>query len=533
MSALRPPVFVSLAVLAAVVACVTNPVTGKKEFSLLSDEEAAELGRRAAEETIASVGLVDDPKMAAYVDAVGQRLARKSELPAARWEFKVLDDPAVNAFALPGGHVFVTRGILARMSSEAELASVLGHEIGHVTARHSASQISQQELAGLGLGLGSVLLPGVGRFAGLAQLGLGLLFLKYGRDAERQADELGFRYAESAGYDPRAAVELFQMLSREGGRSGRLPEWLATHPNPEHRLESTRERIAKSGRNYEGLELGRVAYLASLEGLPYGPDPRQGYFMGSRFVQPKLGFQVEFPPGWKTVNEPRLVGAVSPDQAAAVVVTVAGEGEPMALAQRFLAQEGVQGSAPVSGPIGGLPAAATQFTARTEQGRVEGFASFVAYEGKTYRLLGYTPAGRLAAFDPALRASLGSFRPLTNPEERQVRPPRLEIRTLEAPMTLVEFQRRWPSAVSIDELAVLNGVQPMAAIPAGRQVKRVVPGTGIPAAGAPGGGDRSGGSSREAEALARGTARPRGGRNADAAADGGGPSGAAPGGDRQ
>jgi predicted Zn-dependent protease len=204
------------------------------------------MGQQAAQEVGQSIGYVDDPELQAYVAGIGKRMAAKSERPNLPWEFHVVNDAAVNAFALPGGFIYVTRGLLAHMNSEAELATVLGHEIGHVTARHSVQQISKAQLATLGLGIGSILSSDVAQFAGLASQGLGVLFLKYGRDAENQADMLGFKYSLGLNYDVREMANVFSTLNRAsqvGGGGGRLPEWLSTHPDPENRVKNTQQRL--------------------------------------------------------------------------------------------------------------------------------------------------------------------------------------------------------------------------------------------------------------------------------------------------
>ena len=169
--------------------CARNPVTGKNELSLVSEGQEIQMGQQAAQEVAQTIGFVDDSELQSYVANIGKRMAAKSERPDLPWEFHVVNDASVNAFALPGGFIYVTRGLLGSMNSEAELATVLGHEIGHVTARHSVQQISKAQLATLGLGIGSIVSSDIAQFAGLASQGLQVLFLKYGRDAENQADE--------------------------------------------------------------------------------------------------------------------------------------------------------------------------------------------------------------------------------------------------------------------------------------------------------------------------------------------------------
>jgi len=228
------PTVLIMAAATAATGCVTNPATGARQLILVSERQEIQLGMDADPQISASYGLYPDSAIQQYVRTLGEELAATSERPQLPWTFRVVDDPVVNAFALPGGFIYVTRGIMAYFGSEAELASVLGHEIGHVTARHSAAQMSQAQLAQLGLGVGVVLLPELADYAGLAQAGLGLLFLKFGRDDERQADGLGFRYMTRVGYDPREMPGVFAMLGRVSEASGSpgIPVWLSTHPDP-------------------------------------------------------------------------------------------------------------------------------------------------------------------------------------------------------------------------------------------------------------------------------------------------------------
>src|SRR5262245_4785046 len=211
-----------VAAICLIAGCATNPVTGKRELALVSEAQELQIGQQAAEQTRSEIGLVKDDALQAYVHAVGAKLAAGSERPQLPWSFQVVDDPTPNAFALPGGFIFVTRGLMGYMGSEAQLASVLGHEIGHVTARHSVQQMSQAQIAQLGLGVGMIFVPELQQFGDWLGSGLQLLFLKHGRDAERQADELGFRYALEKRYDVREMADVFetlQQLSQQGSRS--------------------------------------------------------------------------------------------------------------------------------------------------------------------------------------------------------------------------------------------------------------------------------------------------------------------------
>src|SRR5438874_4126399 len=230
MSPSRLPLAAALAA-GLVSGCATNPATGARQLMLISESQEIAMGRDYDKQVVASIGLYPDSGLQRYLQQFGTRLAATSERPNLPWTFRVVDDPVVNAFALPGGFIYVTRGIFAHLNSEAELAGVVGHEIGHVTARHSVSQLSKQQLAQLGLAVGTTASPDFERFAGLASAGLGVLFLKYSRDAERQADDLGLRYMWRASYDAREMPHVFQMLARvsQAQAGGRVPERLP-HP---------------------------------------------------------------------------------------------------------------------------------------------------------------------------------------------------------------------------------------------------------------------------------------------------------------
>src|SRR5437588_10072565 len=272
---IRPAVLAGLGALG----CAPNPATGARQIMLVSESQEIAMGRDYDRQVVASIGLYPDSGLERYIQQFGMRLATTSERPNLPWTFRVVDDPVVNAFALPGGFIYVTRGILAHLNSEAELAGGGGDGIGHVTARHSVSQMTKQQLAQLGLAVGAIASPDVGRYAGLASQAIGVLFLKYSRDNESQADELGLRYLRRAAYDPREMPHVFEMLTRvsqaQGG--GRVPERLATHPNPENSRGRNAQEIPAGPQSIAGSVVNRDSYLQRLDGLVFGSNPREGY----------------------------------------------------------------------------------------------------------------------------------------------------------------------------------------------------------------------------------------------------------------
>jgi predicted Zn-dependent protease len=223
--------------------CAINPVTGKRELMLLTEKDEIKLGKETDKQIIVMYGIYSDGQLTQYINSMGQRMVKICHRPHLIFEFKVMDNPIINAFAVPGGYVYLTRGILAYLNSEAELAGVMGHEIGHVTARHSAKQYSKAQLAGLGIGLGSIFSEQFAKYAGLVQQGVGFLFLKFSRDNEHEADKLGVEYSTKIGYDSKEMANFFVTLDKMHDKGkGSLPDWLSTHPNPENRIKAVRSK---------------------------------------------------------------------------------------------------------------------------------------------------------------------------------------------------------------------------------------------------------------------------------------------------
>ena len=456
--------------------CATNPATGRRELALISEGQEIRMGLEADPSIVASMGLDPDSGRQRYVRELGLRLARVSERPNLPWTFRVIDDPVVNAFAIPGGHVYVTRGIMAHLDNEAELVAVLGHEIGHITARHSVSQMSRAQLAQLGLVVGTVLKPELQRYAGVASQGLGLMFLKYGRDDETQADELGFRYMRRVDYDTRRMPGVYTLLDRvsQASGGGRLPDWLSTHPNPANRRTTVERYIAALPADSLGRIVNRESYLRQIDGVVFGENPRDGFFKGTQFFHPDLKFRMSFPEGWKTQNQRQGVVALSPQQDAILQLTLAQQDTPDAAARAFFAQQGMSGT-PGRGTIHGLPATGGVFRAITEDSTVlAGRAVFVGYDGRVYQLLAYAPQARWSTHAAAADQTFSSFDRLTDPAALSVQPWRLQIVTLPQGMALEEFVRRYPSPAPAEATALVNNVAADARFSAGAIRKRIV-----------------------------------------------------------
>jgi predicted Zn-dependent protease len=455
--------------------CAINPVSGEREFVMVSEAQEIAMGRQGSTEVIAAIGRVPDAGLQSYVNEIGQGMARQSERPELAWEFHVLDDASVNAFAMPGGYIFVTRGLLTHMTNEAQLASVLGHEIAHVTARHSVQQMSRQQVASLALGLGSVFSETIADYGQIASVGLGLLFLSYSRSHETQADELGFHYALDRGYDTREMGGVFEMFRRNAqmAGAGRLPEWQSSHPDPGNRIQEVQQMVAASPEDFSAKRVGQDEFLGHLEGMAFGEDPRAGFFRGGLFLHPDLEFQLAFPDGWPRQNAADAVTAISPDRDALIQLRGA-EGSAAEAARRFRDQDGVQAGAPSSGTIHGSRAVTTEFTAQGGQNEsIRGIVTFIEFEGNTWGILAYSVGERFASYHPTFARSHGSFERLTDRAALAAQPLRMTIVRAPRAMSLQQFNSEMPSSIPLAELALINGLDENARLRAGQPIKRV------------------------------------------------------------
>ncbi len=461
--------------------CATNPVTGQKQFSLVSSGQELQMGREGHQAVLQEYGLYNDAKLQAYVDSVGHRLARVSHLPNLEWHFTLLDDPTVNAFALPGGYIYITRGILAYLNSEAQLAGVLGHEIGHVTARHTARRVTQQELAGLGLGVASIFSEGFQRYSSAAQQALSLVFLKYSRDDETQADQLGVDYSTKAGYDSREIPATYAMLKRVGERAGqRMPAFLSTHPDPGDRENRTRALATQATVGKTGLVIRGNAHIERLEGVVYGTDPRQGYFDGTRFYHPELGFEITFTSGWKTQNSRSAVVAVEAQQRAGMQLGIAKPaGSSPADHVRALASSGqITDARGGSETIGGWPAwVGNVVVTRRDGSRAILATAFVQRRSdQMFEIVG-SSAQPGDALEAQIFAAARSLRSLTDPSRLAVKPDRVHVVRVarSGPFEQV-VQGLGPQAVDVEETAIINNVQRDENVLTGQVIKTVLSG---------------------------------------------------------
>ncbi len=479
----RKPFNILLAVAAAALivwaaSCAMNPVTGKKEFMLLSAGDELALGKQTDTEILKSYGHYENPALGAYISGVGKKLGALSHQPNLEYSFKVLDSPVVNAFAVPGGFVYLTRGILAYLNDEAELAGVVGHEIGHITARHSAQQYSRMQAAQLGLGIGAMISKTFRKYAGLAEAGMTLLFMSFSRDNERQADDLGVLYSSKAGYDARQMANMFVTLERLNPGEGRdgLPAWFSTHPNPPDRITA----IQKAAQEWQAqnpqirVATNRNEYLQRLDGLVFGDDPRHGYVEGQMFYHPELKFQFPIPAGWTVNNTASQVQIFNAKKEAVILLSLAAEKTPSEAAQAFVAGTKATVVASQATQVNGLPVQRLVVDVATEQGAIRAMASFIQKDSLVYAFLGYTAQAQFNAHSAAFDQTLGQFKALTDAARINVAPARLAVRKTARQGSLRQALQGFGVAQDkLEAYAVLNGMKLDDTLPAGALVKTV------------------------------------------------------------
>jgi predicted Zn-dependent protease len=471
-------VVAAVAVLTFLGACATNPVTGKKEVSIVTPAQELEIGREGYGPVTEEYGLYGDAALSAYVNSIGQKVAHVSHMPDLEWHFTILDDPTVNAFAMPGGYIYITRGILPYLNSEAQLAGVLGHEIGHVTHRHTAAQITQQQLFGVGLALGSIVSPTFARYSGAAQQALSLLFLKFSRTDESQADELGVDYATKAGYDSRDIPATYAMLKRISDQSGqRLPGFLETHPDPGDRETVTTALANKAVAGKTGLVINHDVYIRHMDNILFGQDPRQGYFVGDDYFHPTLGFQLTFPAGWGHQDTHTSVAAGEPNQAAVVQLAVAqnaGNLTPEAYLAQLATNKSITGSNGARETIGGYSAWVGRITvADQNQTPTTLDAAFIRKDAVLFQILGQSKQPG-DVHEQRIFTTMRSFRNLTDPARINVTPDRVRVSTVNATGsfgTVVTALGARPADLETD--AIMNNVRTTDTIVAGKLVKFV------------------------------------------------------------
>ena len=465
-------------------------VSGRKRAYGYTWQQEIEIGKEADQSIITQYGLYEDKELEDYVNRIGQELLavshlRREDTPAEMrqtpFTFRLLDSPIVNAFALPGGYVYITRGLLAHLDNEAQLAVVLGHEIGHVVGRHASKRAAAQQFGQLGVVAVAVGAQGVlGGTAGeevlnTAGTATGLLFLRYGRDDERESDRLGVEYGAMTGYEAGEGSEFFRSLSRISEQAGgSIPSFMSTHPDPGER-ELTIQRMAAEWR--QELTMNRIdrdEYFSRVDNIIVGDDPRQGYTEANVFYHPTLKFQFPVPAGYTIINQPSQVAAVEPNQKAIMVFSIAADASSaQAAGSNFASQEGVTVLEQGATRVNGLSAYDVSANAVDSQGgEFQLIARYIEYGGNVYSFLGYSESASFETYRSAFYASIDGFRQLTDQSKINVSPTRLDIVTTSRSGTFSSFlPNPLPKGFTAEEIAIINQVNLNDTIARGVKIK--------------------------------------------------------------
>jgi predicted Zn-dependent protease len=468
-------------------ACVSDivPATGEKRYLGFTWQQETEIGKQASKEVTALFGVYRDPKVERYVMDVGNRVLATSHLrrPGVDEQirktpvtFAVLDSPIINAMALPGGYIYVTRGMLAHLNNEDQLATVLAHEIGHVAARHAARQAWQQQI-GQGLLLGGAMLgQGLGLptqdILNLGGMAAQLIFTRYSREDELEADKLGVEYSSTAGYDSREAIGLFQTLNRIQEKEGQgMPSFLSTHPDPGARIQRIQELTGAQPRGRRPVADSR--YMNAIEGLVVGEDPRQGFVEANVFYHPDLRFRFPVPRGFKVINQPTQVVMVEGQNRAILGFTSTGEKSAQSAAAKFLDQQGIRVLERGPARSNGLPAFLVVADAQKQNGQiVRILAYFIEYRGAVYHFVGYTAQQAFGSFRNVFLQTMQGFGEIQDSRILNRQPVRLALQSVTRPAPFRDaISRSLPAPFTAEDVAILNQVELNQEIDRGKIVK--------------------------------------------------------------
>ncbi len=459
--------------------CAKNPVTGKKQVVLMSEAQEIAMGKEADPQIIAQFGLYDDTTIQNFINLKGREMAAISHRPKLDYGFRVLNSEVVNAFAVPGGYVYFTRGIMAHFNSEADFAGVLGHELGHITHRHGVAQQRNAILGQLGIIAGIIIAPQLAQFADAASTGLQLLFLKYSRDAEREADALGVEYSSKIGYDAQEMAKFFLTLERKsaGSASAELPEFLSTHPNPGDRNITVSKLAAewKQKLNLTNPQVNRNIYLRRIEGLIYGEDPREGYLESNVFYHPVLKFQFPTPLNWNYQNSPQKVQFAPKDGKALMMLTLAPGISLQEAANTILQKYKLVTVESRNITVNGLQAIyliADQQPEQQNQPVLRTMSYLIQYNGSIYHLIGVSAITDFNNYADSFNSTMLGFRQLTDLSKINKKPERVRIKMVNTNTTLAQvFRNNNVPEKRHEELAILNGMQLTDNVAAGTLIK--------------------------------------------------------------
>jgi len=466
----------------AVTSCATNPATGRRQIMLISERQEIAMGAEYDPQLVASMGLYENPVLQAFLEEKVREMGLVSHRPHLKYHVRMLDSPVVNAFAVPGGYIYLTRGILAHFNNEAELIGVIGHEMGHITARHTVSRMSSQTLAQIALIGGMAVSETFRNFGEFAMVGMQLLFLRHSREHEREADRLGVEYTARLGYDANSFAEFFRLLQRMqlASEHGGIPTFLSTHPDPGNRYNDVKRDAATWKKELElaDWKVNADSYLAMIDGMVFGDDPRQGFVDGNTFFHPEMKVRFNFPQSWKLVNSPTNVQIIQPDNKAMLILMQAPGNSLEEAAQQMLQRLNLTRVGSETGNLNGFNSLVTYSELRQENpaNNQKVRTSFIHIGGGRHVAFhAVSLESDFQGFIPFFNTAQQTFSPLTDPARLNVKPDLLRVRKITTTRTVASTLSAFNvPAERHREVALLNNLSLTDMLEPGRYIKIVV-----------------------------------------------------------
>ena len=477
-------IFAFLAAILVFHSCAINPVTGNRQLMFMSEEEEVKLGSEYDPQVIATFGEYINEPLLAFIEEKGNEMGLISHRPKIKYHFRILDSPVINAFAVPGGYIYLTRGILAQFNNEAEMLGVLGHEMGHITARHSASQLSKQQVGQMLIVGGMIVSEEFRRYGDYAMQSMQLLFLSFSRENEREADQLGVEYTSKIGYDAHKMADFYQVLVKmnlASDHSG-IPTFLSTHPDPGDRYNSVNQDATNWQHNldFPSWKVNTNSYLHLIDGMVFGEDPRQGYVEGNIFYHPELKFKFSVPSGWELENSPIQVRMSPQDGKALMIFTIAQQKTLDDAVKITLQQLQLNlldsNKTKVNGmlAISVLSNQTSQDQSTSQQQTIKVLSYFIDYNGTFYVFHGVSAETDFNNYSRIFESTMLNFDKLTESSKLNVQPKRIRIKKVQHPGTLADAFRSFGiQQQQMEEFTFLNNMELSDQVPAEALIKIV------------------------------------------------------------
>jgi predicted Zn-dependent protease len=482
-----------LIALLVIAGCSVNPVTGRSEVVLMSTQQEMEIGRQEAAKVSATMGLIETAPVVSYIDQIGQRLAVQSPRREFPYEFHVVDMIEPNAFALPGGYIYISRGLLTLVNNEAELANVIGHEIGHVAARHAAQRQTRATGVGLLTVLGTILAGSSGgeqaaeTASQIGQIASAGLIAAYSRDQEREADAVGQQLAARAGYEPIAMARFLDTLEKYTalhGGSGSLRDYFASHPALSERVQTSTGRADQLSSAPQPPIADRAGMLARFNNLIVGDDPAQGVFKNNLFLHPGLNVALQFPVTWSTINQRTVVAGQSSDRRALLTMHLQDVArDPRLAGEQFAREHMLKVSSSAATNIHGFRAYQISGSTTSQETELGVLITWIESPNGIFRITGATPLVSFNAYQDVFRSATASFRALRDEERTGLTELRLRSVAARSGESLQALVKRSNDHWSPQETAVVNGIPVSAALTLGELIKITVEQRYSPVAG--------------------------------------------------